>query len=39
VPVGGERQVSFTAPPGTYEFYCSVPTHASIGMRGTLIVR
>lgn len=24
--------------PGTYEFYCSVPGHASAGMRGTLTV-
>jgi plastocyanin len=39
VPVGGERGVTFTAPPGTYEFYCAVPTHASLGMRGTLTVR
>jgi plastocyanin len=25
--------------PGAYEFYCSVPGHASAGMRGTLLVQ
>jgi plastocyanin len=38
-PVGGERQVVFTAAPGVYEFYCAIPGHALIGMKGTLTVR
>jgi hypothetical protein len=24
-PLGGAREVSFTAPPGTYRFYCRCP--------------
>jgi plastocyanin len=39
VPVNGEQSVTFTAPPGTYAFYCAIPGHESIGMRGTLTVR
>src|SRR6266508_1417469 len=39
VPVGGTRSVSFTGAPGTYTFTCTVPGHASAGMRGTLAVR
>jgi plastocyanin len=39
VPVGGERQVTFTAPPGTYTFYCTIPGHHALGMHGTLTVR
>lgn len=38
-PVGGEREVVFTAAPGVYEFYCAIPGHALIGMTGTLTVR
>ena len=38
VPTGGLRRVSFTAAPGTYEFYCRVPGHRAAGMKGTLIV-
>ena len=38
-PLGGTREVSFTAPPGTYRFYCRVPAHAAAGMRGTLTIR
>jgi plastocyanin len=34
-PLGGTRDVSFTAPPGTYRFYRRVPAHAAAGMRGT----
>ena len=32
-------EVTFTAAPGTYTFYCAIPGHESIGMRGTLTVR
>lgn len=39
VPVGADGSVTFQAAPGTYEFYCSIPGHAAIGMRGTLTVR
>ena len=38
VPVGGARRVSFTAPPGSYQFYCRVPGHRQAGMVGTLRV-
>jgi uncharacterized cupredoxin-like copper-binding protein len=38
-PVGGERELSFSASPGVYDFYCAIPGHALIGMRGTLTVR
>ena len=38
-PVKGHRQVSFNAPPGSYEFYCAIPGHKQIGMRGTLIIQ
>jgi uncharacterized cupredoxin-like copper-binding protein len=27
------------ARPGTYRFYCRIPAHAAVGMRGTLTVR
>jgi plastocyanin len=37
-PLGGSREVSFTAPAGSYRFYCRVPAHAAAGMRGTLAV-
>jgi plastocyanin len=39
VPVGGTRSVTFTVAPGTYAFVCTIPGHASAGMRGTLVVR
>lgn len=39
VPVGGERTISFNAPPGTYHYYCAVPGHREAGMQGTLTVR
>jgi plastocyanin len=39
VPVGAEQSVTFTARPGNYTFYCAIPGHESIGMRGTLTVR
>ena len=38
-PLGGTREASFTAPPGSYRFYCRVPAHAVPGMRGTLTIR
>lgn len=39
VPVNAERRVEFTAPPGTYEYYCRIPGHTLAGMKGTLTVR
>jgi len=38
VPVGGQRDVTFDAPVGTYAFHCSIPGHRTAGMEGTLIV-
>jgi len=38
-PVKGHGQVSVNAQPGSYEFFCAIPGHKSIGMRGTLIVK
>ena len=38
-PVGQVRSASFEAEPGAYEFYCRIPSHAALGMRGTLTVR
>ena len=37
-PVKGQGRVSVKAQPGNYEFFCAIPGHKSIGMRGTLIV-
>jgi plastocyanin len=37
VPVGDEKSVTFTAAPGTYQYICGVPGHASF-MRGVLTV-
>jgi plastocyanin len=39
VPVNAEEKISFVAPAGTYEFYCAIPGHALIGMKGTLVVQ
>lgn len=39
VPSSSKRQVTFTAAPGTYTFYCAIPGHDLLGMRGTLTVR
>jgi plastocyanin len=39
IPVKGHRRITFTAAPGTYTFYCAIPGHAGIGMKGTLTVR
>ena len=33
------QQVTFTAAPGTYRFYCAIPGHTALGMAGTLTVR
>ena len=38
-PVKGSRQLSFSAPPGSYEFFCAIPGHKQIGMKGTLIIQ
>src|SRR6266511_4168634 len=38
LPVGGEKELTFTAPPGAYTYVCAVPGHATF-MRGTLTVR
>ena len=38
VPSSGKRQVTFTAKPGTYTFYCAIPGHRDFGMHGTLVV-
>jgi plastocyanin len=37
-PVGRLRPATFEAKPGTYSFYCRIPGHATLGMRGTLTV-
>jgi plastocyanin len=39
VPVNAEDRLSFDAAPGIYEFYCAIPGHALIGMKGTLVVQ
>ena len=38
-PVGRLRAATFEARPGTYSYYCRLPGHAALGMRGTLTVR
>ncbi len=38
-PVKGHRQVTFHAALGTYEFYCAIPGHKSIGMHGILVIK
>jgi plastocyanin len=38
VPVNAEQEVAFEAAPGVYEFYCAIPGHALVGMKGTLVV-
>ena len=38
VPVAAKRRAVFTAPPGTYTYYCAIPGHQAIGMEGTLVV-
>jgi plastocyanin len=39
VPVGRLRSATVDARPGSYRFYCRIPAHAAVGMRGTLTVR
>jgi plastocyanin len=38
-PVGRLRSATFEAQPGTYSFYCRIPGHEALGMRGTLTIR
>jgi plastocyanin len=38
-PVKGHGQVSVNAPAGSYEFFCAIPGHKQIGMRGTLVIQ
>lgn len=38
-PVRSERQLTFTAEPGIYTFYCAIPGHKALGMVGTLTIR
>ncbi len=35
---GGVSEITFEAPPGEYQYYCSVPGHREAGMVGTLVV-
>jgi plastocyanin len=37
-PVGRLSSATFQAKPGTYTYYCRIPGHAALGMRGTLTV-
>ena len=37
--LGGTPEATFTAPPGSYRFYCRVPAHVAAGMEGTLTIR
>lgn len=39
VPVGRLRTATVEVRPGTYRFYCRIPGHTSLGMRGSLTVR
>ena len=36
---GKSSSVTVTLKKGTYEFYCPVPGHKALGMKGTLIVK
>jgi nitrite reductase (NO-forming) len=36
---GGVSEITVNLPPGTYEYYCSVPGHEAAGMKGTLTVQ
>jgi plastocyanin len=37
-PVGRVRSATFEARPGTYSYYCRIPSHTTLGMRGILTV-
>ena len=36
LPVGSHQRITFTAPSGTYIFYCRIPGHRQAGMQGTI---
>ena len=38
LPVGSHRRITFTAPSGTYTFYCRIPGHRQAGMLGTITI-
>jgi plastocyanin len=38
LPVGSHRRITFTAPSGTYPFYCRIPGHRQAGMVGTITI-
>jgi plastocyanin len=38
LPVGSHRRITFSAPSGTYTFYCQIPGHRQAGMQGTITV-
>ena len=38
IPIGGHRDIHFSAPSGTYTFYCAIPGHRQAGMVGTITV-
>jgi plastocyanin len=38
LPVGSHRRMTFTAPSGTYTFYCRIPGHRQAGMVGTITI-
>jgi plastocyanin len=39
LPSSGKREITFAAEPGVYEYYCAIPGHDALGMRGTLTVQ
>jgi plastocyanin len=38
LPVGSHRRITFSAPSGTYIFYCRIPGHRQAGMQGAIRV-
>ena len=38
IPIGGHRDIRFSAPPGSYTFYCAIPGHRQAGMVGTITI-
>lgn len=38
IPIGGHRDIRFSAPPGRYTFYCAIPGHRQAGMVGTITI-